>query len=97
MKEVCQSIEIHASPGQVWGILTEFSQYPNWNPFLTQIEGELKAGSKLLIQVCSPQGQRFRFKPLLLEVDPERQVKWRGRFLLPGILDGLHTFLLEQQ
>ena len=35
------------------------------------------------------------FKPTLLSLRPERELRWLGRVLFPGIFDGEHYFLLE--
>ena len=35
------------------------------------------------------------FKPKLLAVEPGRELRWLGRFLVPGLFDGEHYFLLE--
>ena len=40
-------IEIGANPEAVWSILADFDAYPQWNPFLRSIEGELRKGSLL--------------------------------------------------
>ena len=37
----------------------------------------------------------MRFKPTVVTVQPESELRWLGRFLLPGILDGEHYFRLE--
>lgn len=31
----------------------------------------------------------------MTEVSPERRLAWLGRFLLPGLFDGAHSFTLE--
>jgi len=35
------------------------------------------------------------FKPTVLGVEPERELRWRGRLLLPGIFDGEHILHVE--
>ncbi len=35
------------------------------------------------------------FKPVVLAAEPGRELRWLGRFLLPGLLDGEHSFRLE--
>ena len=35
------------------------------------------------------------FKPTVLEVAPARKLRWLGRFLIPGLLDGEHSFELQ--
>ncbi len=54
MKEIKTEIDIHSSSEKVWRILTDFSKYPEWNPFIDRISGELKEGSKLSSSYHSP-------------------------------------------
>ena len=49
MKEIYTEIEINSSAKEVWNILINFANYPNWNPFMKQINGELQEGSKLQV------------------------------------------------
>lgn len=44
MKEIKTEIDISSTPENVWRILTDFSKYLEWNPFIDQISGELKEG-----------------------------------------------------
>jgi hypothetical protein len=37
----------------------------------------------------------MRFKPTVLTVHPERELRWKGKLLIPGIFDGEHYFLLD--
>jgi hypothetical protein len=46
-KQISLSTEIYASPKEIWGILTGFKNYPNWNPFIQYIDGDLKEASEL--------------------------------------------------
>ena len=46
-KEIKTEILIHASCQKVWSELTNITDYPNWNPFITSIVGELKIGNKI--------------------------------------------------
>jgi hypothetical protein len=89
------SIEIEASPKKVWSILTDFPGMASWNPFIKSISGALTPGSTLAVHIAPPGRSGMRFKPTVLAVHPERELRWLGRLLLPGILDGEHYFLLE--
>ena len=35
------------------------------------------------------------FRPVVLTVTPGRELRWRGRLLMPGLFDGEHAFQLE--
>jgi hypothetical protein len=35
------------------------------------------------------------FRPIILALQPEAELRWLGRLMLPGIFDGEHQFQLE--
>jgi hypothetical protein len=37
----------------------------------------------------------MRFRPTVLCVRPERELRWRGRLFIPGLFDGEHYFLIN--
>ena len=39
MKELRSEIEIEAPTERVWGVLTDFAAYPEWNPFIRRVSG----------------------------------------------------------
>ena len=88
-------IEIRASAERVWELLTEFASYPRWNPFVRSIEGELIVGKNLSVFIQPPGSRGMRFRPTLLAVSPTRELRWKGKLLLPGLFDGEHYFKLE--
>lgn len=87
-------IHIRASAERVWSGLTGFEHYPQWNPFVRQISGDLREGGVLSVAVQPVGGPGMRFHPRLLTVQPQRALVWRGRLLMPGVFDGAHSFLL---
>lgn len=89
------SIEIDAPPARIWAILTDFAGMPAWNPFIKSISGDLVKGGRLSVYIVPPGKSGMRFKPTVLSVRPEHELRWLGRLLLPGIFDGEHYFLLE--
>jgi hypothetical protein len=95
MRQLHTDIEIDATPDQVWAILTDFASYPAWNPFIESIRGEPVAGSKLEVGIAPPEGKAMTFKPTVLNAEPNRELRWLGRVLLPRILDGEHMLQLE--
>jgi len=88
-------IEIHASAERVWALLTDFASYPRWNPFVRSIECELLVGQNLSVFIQPPGSGGMRFRPSLLTVSPGRELRWKGKLLLPGVFDGEHYFKLE--
>jgi hypothetical protein len=90
------TIEIRASAGRVWSILTDFAAYPAWNPFIHSITGEQNPGSRLNVTLKPEGGSAMTFKPLLLCCAPRKEFRWKGQVLFPGVFDGEHYFLINE-
>lgn len=93
-KEIKSEILIHASPEKVWAVLTDFSNYPNWNPFIKSIKGEMKVGNKITARIEPPESNGMTFKPTVLAFETYKELRWMGHLLFSGLFDGEHTFQL---
>ena len=94
MKEISTDIEIEASAKRVWQVLTDFPAFPDWNPFMPNAEGELKAGATIKVRFKPPKGMAMTIKTKLLAVEPERELRWIGHLLVPGLFNGEHVFAI---
>ena len=54
MRELRSEIEIDAPPERVWAVVTDFAAYPEWNPFIRRISGELREGARLEVRIAPP-------------------------------------------
>src|ERR1019366_9333864 len=96
MHEIRTEIEIDSTPERVWSILIDFPSHSDWNPFIRFIKGVPKVGDRLTITI-QPQGSRgMTFRPTILAVIPNQELRWLGRLLLPGIFDGEHYFRISR-
>lgn len=96
MHHIQSEIEIAATPDRVWGVLTDFSAYPNWNPFIRRISGQQTSGARLHVTVQPQGGKAMSFRPTLLVFAPPQELRWKGRLLVPGVFDGEHYFQLSE-
>jgi hypothetical protein len=94
MYELNTEIEIQATPERVWSILIDFPAYPQWNPFVRHIRGVPAAGTSLEVNIQPSDSKGMTFRPTVLVAEPPRELRWRGRLLLPGIFDGEHRFAI---
>lgn len=91
-------IHIHASPAQVWKVLTDFEQHSVWNPFIRRIEGEPRTGTQLKVIVQSGPVDQIEFQPIILRSDPESELRWLGTLWgLDYLFSGEHYFLLKRE
>ena len=95
MKELRAEIEIQASAEQVWQLLTDFDRFPEWNPFIRWAKGEAKTSERLEVHIQPSGTGGMTFKPVVLNAEPNHELRWLGRLLLPGLFDGEHIFTIE--
>jgi hypothetical protein len=96
MKEYNNEVEIHASAERVWQLLTDFARFPQWNPFIQRASGEPKAGARLQVTIQPSGASRTTSRPTVLKVEPNHELRWIERSLIPGLLDIEHIFTIEQ-
>ena len=95
MHQLETQIEIAVPVERVWSLLIDFPSYPRWNPFIRSIEGTVEVGQPLKVFIQPPGASGMRFRPTVLAVQPNSELRWKGKFLLPGLFDGEHYFKLE--
>jgi hypothetical protein len=87
--------EIDTSGERVWHLLTDFASYPQWNPFIRSISGQPATSERLEVRIEPPGGQAMTFKPTVLNAEHNRELRWLGHLLVPGLFDGEHSFTIQ--
>jgi hypothetical protein len=95
MRQLDAHEDISAAPERVWAVLTDFASFPQWNPFLVKMEGELRVGSRLTLTIKAPEMRPVTFHPRVLTVSPGREIRWRGVTGVRGLFDGVHSLTVE--
>jgi hypothetical protein len=96
MRSISDSVDIAASPRQVWHVLADLDAYKDWNPFIQSASGQLTVGSTLTLRLVPAQGRPMTFRPKVLAAQPGVLLCWIGRLVVPGIFDGTHQFELQE-
>lgn len=95
MVHIKTEIIIDAQASKVWDLLSNFSNYENWNPLIVKSVGKAEKGSRL-INTLKIQDKEQVFKPKLLKVEANHKLEWLGSLFVPGIFDGRHYFQIEK-
>jgi len=91
---IVTQIEIDAPPDVVWEVLTDFDAYPEWNPALVGMTGELEVGNTLRFSTDASD-DALTFEPVVQEVRQGEHLRWEGHLIVPGLFDGEHAFVLD--
>lgn len=92
--EIRSELHIHARPEKVWTILTDFENYPKWNPFIKSLQGEVKIGNRITARIEPPNATGMTFKPIVLSRVENKEFSWLGHLWFTGLFDGEHKFEL---
>ena len=76
-------------------MLTDFAKFPEWNPFIRWVKGDLKNGSKLEVRIQPSGARRSTFRPTVLNVTAPREIRWLGHLWFTGLFDGEHILRIE--
>jgi hypothetical protein len=96
MQELRTEIEFDGTTDEVWTILTDLQAYPQWNPFIEKVDGELGVGAKLDVRLQPVDERGITMHPTVLAAEPGRELRWIGHLMIPGVFDGEHRFLIEE-
>jgi len=94
-KQLSSEIPINSSAQRVWELITQFDDFPKWNPFIRRATGQIKLQAKLEIFIQPSGAKGMTFRPKVLKVDPNHELRWLGRLYLPGLFDGEHALIIE--
>jgi len=97
VKTIETTIEISASPKEIWEVLIDFPSHQEWNPFFARIEGQAVEGQQLRVVARNGDSDGMKFAPVVLELVPNRKLRWKGKLWLNGIFDGEHIFELTDR
>ena len=94
MSEILTEIGIEAPAELVWAILTDFRTYARWNPFIRAVSGRAAPGRTVEVTLLHGSAE-ITSSQILLNVTAPRELRWRGRFRLPGLFEKEHKFRID--
>jgi hypothetical protein len=95
--ELRTEVEIAAPAAHVYQVLTDFHSYHQWNPFIPSIGGKLAVGEELSLEMSLPEGKTYLLKPRVTQVTENTELRWRGSYLFPFLLEAEHFFLVTER
>ena len=94
MRENRDEIIIQAAPEEVWAVLTDMGKHEDWNPLIYHATGKIKLGEKVRLSAKTGSTD-MNYTCLVVNVEPNREFKWKWHIVSPLLIRGEHTFTLE--
>jgi len=70
-------VDIDASAGHIWSILTDAKNFPRWNSTVTSVEGDIREGGRLRLRLP---GTSSLYEFTVSGVVPDERMVWTGGF-----------------
>lgn len=94
-KSVHDELLIKASPEEVWSVLTNTNEYPEWNPVMELLSGEVKTGEKVIYKFTQAPGKSYEIAANIAVVAPNKTLNQKGG--IPLILSFDHKYTLHAE
>ncbi|MBI3899201.1 MAG: SRPBCC domain-containing protein [Gammaproteobacteria bacterium] len=87
-------VEIGASAERVWQVLTHFTEYPKWNPYLRGVIGSAEVGKQIVVRRRLPKRQAQVYAARIVKAMPAVELRWRRDIFMRGLFDREQTFIV---
>ncbi|RSM69317.1 SRPBCC domain-containing protein [Amycolatopsis sp. WAC 01375] len=100
MRAIEAVTDISVGPRVVWAVLTDFPSYPEWAPYLQEIDGRPEVGASLRLVQGPPGAKPYVVRVPVVEATPGARLAWSavipGAAWLPAfVFTGTHEFVLS--
>jgi len=83
------SIDIDATPDQVWSVLADATAWPTWDSGVLRVDGTVAEGSKIALTSSVDPTRAFKIR--VTELSPSRRMVFAGGMPL-GLFRGVRTY-----
>ncbi|WP_328778263.1 SRPBCC domain-containing protein [Streptomyces canus] len=95
MREISTYVDIDAKPRIVWEVLTDFARYPDWNPYVREVTGDVRVGGTPALRTQPAKGRPVNFRARVTTVTEGIELRWAGGLPAPGLFGSDHGFALS--
>ena len=92
MKEYHTTIIINSSISKVWNELTNFDDYPKWNPLVGKLEGDIKEGNQIATYIVP---LKNTYQPVIISYKINEELVWLGIQGAKFLMAGKHYYMLR--
>jgi len=78
---IFRSIKINAAVEDVWAAIVDLKNYSQWNPFMPQLDADLRLGGVVVFKVRLGKVIRFKEKLYTVAFEPQRRWCWSNKIL----------------
>jgi hypothetical protein len=85
---------VRAPAELVWEVISDFATWKDWNPVHPRMEGEMRIGTTLTVDLVLGEGPAATLQPIVQDWVPFEQLHWRTR-RLRGLVTAIRYLEIE--
>jgi hypothetical protein len=89
-------IGVQAPAEIVWEVISDFAAWKDWNPIHPRMEGELRIGTPLVVEVAIGDGPPATIQPIVQDWVPYEQLHWRTK-RLRGLVTAIRYIEIDKK
>ena len=94
-KSAHAEVIVSATPDAVWNVLSDLSQYKQWNTVLIPVEGQLQKNQKIKYEFTDVNGNKSIIPSTVKQIIPNQLLNQAGG--LPLVLTFDHQYILQAE
>jgi len=85
-------IKINTPANYIWKVITDFSSYSDWNPFLKRIDGKLEVGASIDRYLkLNPKREKLTIsKEMIVSLKENQHLSYGTHFFSASLYDSMH-------
>lgn len=90
--EIIREVQVDCAPDHLWAVLTDVERYPEWNPYVTGVRGDLVAGQTVEMDIAAPDRDVLTTTAEVDAVEPPHHLRFVWEREDPDLFDGTSEF-----
>ena len=86
---------VDAPRDRVWGIVTAFDEYADWNPYMRRVDGDAQDGGAVVVRLETSNGSS-ELSASITVYRPPRKLGWTSRLVAPGLRDVEYEIIVTE-
>ncbi len=89
-------IGVQAPAEIVWEVISDFAAWKDWNPIHPRMEGELRIGTPMVVEVVIGDAPPVTIQPIVQDWVPYEQLHWRTK-RLRGLVTAIRYIEIDKK
>ncbi len=94
-QDINTGLIIDAPVAMVWQVLGDTKSYPEWNPFIVRLTGDIRPGGKITVSLDIPGHETSEYDATVRGFIADHEIRWEHDLPIPKLFAGKHKLIID--